>query len=44
MRFTTWVGGTVSDRIIVYFGWPKALEDAAGRSLTAAIDVRAEVL
>ena len=38
------VGGTASDRIIVYFGWPNALEDAAGRALTAAVDVRAEVL
>ena len=36
------VEGTASDRIMVYFGWPSALEDAAGRALTAAVDLMAE--
>ena len=33
------VDGTSSDRLIVYFGWPNALEDAAGRALTAALEM-----
>jgi class 3 adenylate cyclase/ABC-type transport system involved in cytochrome c biogenesis ATPase subunit len=40
-------GGTVdcgaSDRLIVYFGWPNAVEDAAGRALTAAVEMLASV-
>jgi len=35
-------GGTVdvgaSDQLTVYFGWPDAMEDAAGRAMTAALD------
>ena len=31
--------GTASDRLLVYFGWPAALEDAAGRALTAALEI-----
>jgi hypothetical protein len=33
------VDGTSSDRLIVYFGWPNALEDAAGRALTATLEM-----
>jgi class 3 adenylate cyclase/ABC-type transport system involved in cytochrome c biogenesis ATPase subunit len=40
-------GGTVdcgaSDRLIVYFGWLNAVEDAAGRALTAAVEMLASV-
>jgi class 3 adenylate cyclase len=32
-------GGAASDRILIYFGWPEALEDAAGRALTAALEL-----
>lgn len=36
-------GGTVdahaSDRLLVYFGWPTAFEDSAGRALNAAIEL-----
>lgn len=36
-------GGSVesgaSDRILVHFGWPEALEDAGGRALTAALEM-----
>ena len=35
--------GGASDRLIVYFGWPNALEDAAGRALTAALEMFAQV-
>lgn len=35
------VDGAASDRVIIYFGWPNALEDAAGRALTAALDMLA---
>jgi len=37
------VDGGASDRLIVYFGWPEALEDAAGRALTAALEMVAAV-
>jgi class 3 adenylate cyclase len=37
------VDGGSSDRLIVYFGWPNALEDAAGRALTAALEMFAQV-
>lgn len=32
-----------SQRLIIYFGWPSALEDAAGRALTAALGMIAAV-
>jgi len=36
-------GGTLeagaSDRVIIYFGWPDAFEDSAGRAMTAALDI-----
>jgi class 3 adenylate cyclase len=35
--------GGSSDRLIVYFGWPNALEDSAGRALTAALEMLAAV-
>lgn len=37
------VDGGASDRLIVYFGWPDALEDSAGRAVTAALDMIAAV-
>jgi class 3 adenylate cyclase/ABC-type transport system involved in cytochrome c biogenesis ATPase subunit len=37
------VDGGASDRLIVYFGWPQALEDAAGRALTAALEMLAAI-
>ncbi|MDE2493493.1 MAG: AAA family ATPase [Alphaproteobacteria bacterium] len=37
------VDGGASDRLIVYFGWPNALEDAAGRALTAALEMISEL-
>lgn len=33
------VDGSASDRLIIYFGCPQALEDAAGRALTAALEI-----
>jgi class 3 adenylate cyclase/energy-coupling factor transporter ATP-binding protein EcfA2 len=33
------VDGTSSDRILVYFGWPNAQEDAAGRALLTALEM-----
>lgn len=42
-RYGGTVDGAASDRVIVYFGWPNALEDAAGRALTAALDILTEV-
>ncbi len=37
------VDGGASDRLIVYFGWPQALEDSAGRALTAALEMLAAI-
>jgi class 3 adenylate cyclase len=37
------VGGGASDRLIVYLGWPQALEDGAGRALTAALEILAVI-
>jgi class 3 adenylate cyclase len=34
--------GRSSDRLIVYFGWPNAMEDSAGRAMTAAMQMLAE--
>src|SRR5579872_3859093 len=28
-----------SDRVVIYFGWPDLMEDAAGRALTAALEL-----
>jgi class 3 adenylate cyclase len=42
-RHGGYVEGNASDRLIVYFGWPNALEDAAGRALTAALEMLAQV-
>lgn len=36
------VDGTSSDRIMIYFGWPNAQEDAAGRALLTALEMLAE--
>jgi class 3 adenylate cyclase len=36
------VDGSASDRLMIYFGWPNALEDAPGRALTAALEIIAE--
>lgn len=33
------VEGQASDRLLIVFGWPEALENAAGRALTAAFEI-----
>jgi class 3 adenylate cyclase len=35
--------GGSSDRLMLYFGWPNALEDCAARALTAALELLAAV-
>jgi class 3 adenylate cyclase len=39
VRHNGTAGGAASDRILIYFGWPEALEDAPGRALTAAFEL-----
>jgi len=38
-------GGSIDsgagDRVIIYFGWPELLEDAAGRAMTASLEILA---
>ena len=36
------VDASASDRLMVYFGWPDAVEDAPGRALTTAMDIISE--
>ena len=38
-RYGGAVDAHASDRLLVYFGWPTAVEDAAGRALTAAMEL-----
>lgn len=38
-KFGGMVDGGASDRLVIYFGWPHALEDSAGRALTAAVEI-----
>lgn len=35
------IDSSAGDRLMVYFGWPSALEDSAGRALTAALEMMA---
>jgi class 3 adenylate cyclase len=38
------VDASASDRLMVYFGWPSALEDAPGRAITAALEMIGETV